>query len=282
MDHAIAAALLDMSRAEDSPSFWRVVSNYLNEFALADFLRVMRRQDGIINDKEVIVYDTTDQEWRKYYQEKDFKQIDPLARILHKKEYGVFCWGSEKLKRHYVEKTSLLETAIKKYGDHTGAFGAHVNFPSDGYTMSISATFRHSPDMVAKRVDSNEALLRKFFTFSAVLHERMMTADMPDELFFDRLVVQLLLANGLEIRQIEEFGLMNETGVQLENPLSELQREIMLKVAEGHSTKEIAYMKAMSERMVNHALNQARDRLGARNRTQAVLRATTLGLLKPV
>lgn len=281
MDHAVATALLDMSRARDANVYWGTVSDYLNEFAMADRLRVMRRKNGIIDENETTIYDTTDQQWRQFYQENGFKYIDPLARTLHLKQFGVFCWGSEKVKSLHVPETPRLQKAIKNHAMHAGAFGAHVNFPADGYTLSMSATFASHPEMVETRVTGSSAMLEKFLKFAALFHEHAVAQKSPDGSYFDRLVVQLLMANGMPLKEIEKFGLLGDTGAVMENPLSERQREILLKVADGQSTKEIAYDLGVTERVVNHALNQAKSRLGARNRTQAVLRASSLGLLQP-
>lgn len=281
MDHAVTAALLDMSRASDSLTYWSTVSDYLNEFALSDTVRVMRRKDGIVDDNETTVFDSSDPQWRKYYQDKGFKYVDPLARVHELKDFGVFCWGSERVRKLHRPGTERLIKAMKQQADIAGGFGLHVEFPAEGYTISMAAAFRHDPAMVERRVTESAAMLEKFLTFAAVFHERMLAQDAPDGSYFDRLVVDLLLMNGLTLKEIDKFGLLAETEQKLDNPLTVRQREVLLKVAEGKSIKEIAHDLGITERVINYSLKQAKTRLGARNRTQAVLRASALGLLRP-
>ncbi|GIF45867.1 LuxR family two component transcriptional regulator [Asanoa ferruginea] len=62
-------------------------------------------------------------------------------------------------------------------------------------------------------------------------------------------------------------------------PLSERELEVVRLLAEGHSNREIAAVLFLAEGTVKNHVTNVLGKLGARDRTQAALRARTLGLL---
>jgi len=62
-------------------------------------------------------------------------------------------------------------------------------------------------------------------------------------------------------------------------PLSERELEVVRLLAEGHSNREIAAALYLAEGTVKNHVTNVLGKLGARDRTQAALRARTLGLL---
>ena len=62
-------------------------------------------------------------------------------------------------------------------------------------------------------------------------------------------------------------------------PLSERELEVVRLLADGHSNREIAAALYLAEGTVKNHVTNVLGKLGARDRTQAALRARTLGLL---
>lgn len=65
------------------------------------------------------------------------------------------------------------------------------------------------------------------------------------------------------------------------HPLSMREAEILTLVAQGHSAKEVARLIAIAPRTVERHLDNARDKLRARNRANLVSRAMFAGIIKP-
>ncbi|HEX9116190.1 MAG TPA: response regulator transcription factor, partial [Anaerolineae bacterium] len=65
----------------------------------------------------------------------------------------------------------------------------------------------------------------------------------------------------------------------LPEPLSPREREILALVAEGLTNREIAGRLFLAEGTVRNYVTAILDKIGARDRTQAALRARELGLL---
>jgi len=61
--------------------------------------------------------------------------------------------------------------------------------------------------------------------------------------------------------------------------LSEREREVLRKIADGHSNKQIAQALGITERTVKFHVTSIRNKLGAENRAQAVALAAQRGLL---
>ena len=61
--------------------------------------------------------------------------------------------------------------------------------------------------------------------------------------------------------------------------LTKREIEILALLGEGHSSKNIGDLLFISKRTVDFHLDNAYEKLGVKNRMQAILRARTLGLL---
>lgn len=66
---------------------------------------------------------------------------------------------------------------------------------------------------------------------------------------------------------------------QLDEPLSEREVEVLRLVAEGLSNKEIGHKLSLAEGTVKNYVTSVLGKIGARDRTQAALRARELGLI---
>jgi DNA-binding NarL/FixJ family response regulator len=66
---------------------------------------------------------------------------------------------------------------------------------------------------------------------------------------------------------------------QLDEPLSERELEVLRLVAEGLSNKEIGHKLSLAEGTVKNYVTSVLGKIGARDRTQAALRARELGLI---
>jgi DNA-binding NarL/FixJ family response regulator len=62
-------------------------------------------------------------------------------------------------------------------------------------------------------------------------------------------------------------------------PLTPREREVLQHLAEGLSNKAIAHRLAISEHTIKFHVNAIMSKLGAQSRTEAVVRATQLGLI---
>jgi DNA-binding NarL/FixJ family response regulator len=65
----------------------------------------------------------------------------------------------------------------------------------------------------------------------------------------------------------------------LDEPLSEREQEVLNLLAHGHSNREIAGQLCLAEGTVKNYVTAILQKLGARDRTQAAIRARELGLL---
>ncbi len=65
----------------------------------------------------------------------------------------------------------------------------------------------------------------------------------------------------------------------LVEPLTPREREVLQRMAEGHANKLIARELAISEHTVKFHVNAILSKLGAQSRTEAVVRATRMGLV---
>ncbi|HMQ29444.1 MAG TPA: response regulator transcription factor [Chloroflexaceae bacterium] len=68
-------------------------------------------------------------------------------------------------------------------------------------------------------------------------------------------------------------------GAKLIEPLSEREAEVLRLLAEGHTNRELAARLVVAEGTIKTHLMNIYGKLGARNRTEAIARARTLGLL---
>ncbi len=66
------------------------------------------------------------------------------------------------------------------------------------------------------------------------------------------------------------------------DPLTRRQKEILLWVGEGMTSKAIAARLGMSYRTVEHHLAEVQRKLNVSNRQQAVTKAVSLGFILPV
>ncbi len=90
-------------------------------------------------------------------------------------------------------------------------------------------------------------------------------------------------AQGLRVMDptLEPFraGLEPIEALPLAEPLTERELEVLRLVAEGLANKAIAARLSVSEHTVKFHLNAVLRKLGAQSRTDAVVRATRLGLI---
>lgn len=141
------------------------------------------------------------------------------------------------------------------------------------------------------------------------------TADLPDELFVDRPVVALvtdeeqaadvwaagvraLLPRYMEVEQLywatraavaglvvlapglNPLRSVGETAEEvLLDDLTPREKEVLQLVAEGLTNKAIAHQLSISEHTVKFHVNAIMSKLNAQSRTEAVVRATRLGLI---
>lgn len=108
---------------------------------------------------------------------------------------------------------------------------------------------------------------------------------------FDMTITVEQLVNGMErladgevVMQPEILQDMMRTPVRpgdglAGTPITAVQTRMLGLLAEGHTSKEIASTLNVSTASVNHQLERAAQRLGARHRTEAVARALRLGLI---
>lgn len=73
---------------------------------------------------------------------------------------------------------------------------------------------------------------------------------------------------------------VGEPDAIIDNPLSAREMEILKLVAEGKSNKDIADLLVIAEGTVKNHLSNILSKLSVRDRMQAVLRATELGILR--
>lgn len=87
----------------------------------------------------------------------------------------------------------------------------------------------------------------------------------------------------LWLTQIAHLGLtrclIDQNVLAVQEPLSRREAEVLALSAEGLTAVDICRQMAISERTVNFHVNNAIVKLGARNKTHAVVRALLLGLL---
>lgn len=79
-------------------------------------------------------------------------------------------------------------------------------------------------------------------------------------------------------RLLDRFGAL-ERERELHEPLTEREREVLILVARGARTREVAEQLVVSEKTIKYHLTQIYHKLGVSSRTAAVARARTLDLL---
>jgi len=91
-----------------------------------------------------------------------------------------------------------------------------------------------------------------------------------------------LIAPSVARKVVSEFARLKpasqETAESLPEPLSEREIEILKVLAQGHTNKEIADHLHLAEGTVKNYVTSILQKIGARDRTQAALRAKELGL----
>nr|WP_222131606.1 response regulator transcription factor [Pseudonocardia sp. C8] len=81
------------------------------------------------------------------------------------------------------------------------------------------------------------------------------------------------------VAQLPESGAAGPRPQPLVVPLSERELEVLRLLADGHSNREIAGSLFLAEGTVKNHVTNVLAKLGARDRTQAALRARALGLI---
>lgn len=92
-----------------------------------------------------------------------------------------------------------------------------------------------------------------------------------------------LIAPSVARKVVAEFARLTpaspQTAQSLPEPLSEREIDILKVLAQGHTNKEIAERLHLAEGTVKNYVTSILQKIGARDRTQAALRARELGLL---
>jgi DNA-binding NarL/FixJ family response regulator len=92
-----------------------------------------------------------------------------------------------------------------------------------------------------------------------------------------------LIAPSVARKVVSEFARLKPappiTAESLPEPLSEREIEILKVLAQGHTNKEIAEHLHLAEGTVKNYVTSILQKIGARDRTQAALRARELGIL---
>ncbi len=92
-----------------------------------------------------------------------------------------------------------------------------------------------------------------------------------------------LIAPSVARKVVSEFARLkpapSSASDSLPEPLSEREEEILKVLAQGHTNKEIADKLYLAEGTVKNYVSSILQKIGARDRTQAALRARELGLL---
>lgn len=102
---------------------------------------------------------------------------------------------------------------------------------------------------------------------------------------FDEVLTALHMANNGDVIISPEFAqaLLHEadsTPVNQTSTLSEREMEVLQLLADGRSTPEIATTMFISQKTVKNHLASIYEKIDARDRTQAVIRAVKLGIIK--
>ena len=92
-----------------------------------------------------------------------------------------------------------------------------------------------------------------------------------------------MIAPSVARKVVAEFARLTpaspQTAQSLPEPLSEREIDILKVLAQGHTNKEIAERLHLAEGTVKNYVTSILQKIGARDRTQAALRARELGLL---
>jgi len=92
-----------------------------------------------------------------------------------------------------------------------------------------------------------------------------------------------LIAPSVARKVVSEFARLKPptaiTAASLPDPLSEREIEVLQVLAQGHTNKEIADQLYLAEGTVKNYVTSILQKIGARDRTQAAIRAKELGLL---
>ena len=80
-------------------------------------------------------------------------------------------------------------------------------------------------------------------------------------------------------RDAAAFYDRSRSEVELEEPLTHRELEVMQQLSEGHTNREIAATLGITDHTVKFHVNSILEKLGADSRTEAVVRAARLGII---
>lgn len=180
------------------------------------------------------------QAWIALYQQRSYALINPA--ITHMRDSAApFCW----------DETDRSSPAAQRFYDEAAAHGV-----GDGFTVPIYCAGGELFSLSLSGVRVPDDADVRWALYSACY--RFLAAAMPP--------LRRLLLNSQPYEEME--------------PLTELQRQILLLLMHGMTVKEIARKLDLHGRTVEDRLSRACDRLKANSREQAMVRALTSGQIQ--
>lgn len=196
------------------------------------------------NGPKVIIISGYPSEWLGHYLEQGYLGIDPI--VTH-------CCGN--IRAIDWEQTKPMEKecqTIRKFMGESRDFGlkSGISFPV------------HNPD-------GEVAILSLASSYKE--HGSTFNKSIP---FMHQAAIHVHEA----VKRVIGIPSINH----LEDPLTDREKECLLWAADGKTSWETAKILGVSERTVKYHLQNACAKLNAVNRTQAIARAVSLGLIRPV
>lgn len=234
-----------LSRA-DSIDEIRLQCSCLSEMAGFEHFQYAAIFPNTFTDSAVIIVSGYPQEWIEHYISKSYICIDPV--VLH------CCNNIVPIDWEQIKPLEDKNTAICKFMEESREFGLKrgISFPVHAPSREIAIlSFASSHE----ESDSSEFLLKK---------------SIP-------LVHQAALHVHEAVKRVIDISAI----LNLKDPLTERERDCLLWTAEGKTSWETAKILRISERTVKFHLQNACEKLNACNRTHAIARAVSTGLIRP-
>jgi len=231
-----------MASAESLSDVEDSLEGFCEEYGLEHFIYGSLTAISLVRP-EVIVISGYPEEWRKHYEENNYLAVDPTVEYCREKLVPI-TW--EEITRHGDDRHECLDIA-RDFGLKDG-ISVPVHSVGSQWGMISVACEKFENEKTSKIVSEQLNLLAPH------VHEAVRR-------------------NILKERAEQEGKAV---------VLTSREKEVLLWSSEGKTTSEVAIILSITERTVTFHLQNTLKKLNVTNRTHAVARAISLGLINPI
>jgi len=233
--------------AKDLSDVKKTIRKFCDDHGMEHFIYGSLKPVSFVRPEIVIVNGYPD-EWRDHYEKNEYMAVDPTVQHCR---LNAFALDWAQIDRKSLDKKSTSARCIGDARDFGLIEGVSVPLHTVGseWGMISVAAGKYDKQTNAEMVSKNLNLLAPH------LHEAVNRIESDKE-------SPLLLEGNLH--------------------LTAREKEVLLWSSEGKTTSEVAMILHISERTVTFHTQNILNKLNVRNRTHAVARAISLGLINPL